>query len=209
MQAYNTGNYEKYNSKNPLKRLMVERLNKQIIVQMREMIGNREGKILDAGCGEGYISRLLASSFCNAKITGLEYNVEAIHIAKKMSPNINFIQGNIMSMPFPDNAFDIVVCTEVLEHLDQPEKALKETLRISMGGVLVTVPNEPWFCLGNIVSLKNLTRFGNPIDHINHWTYSSFSRWINNELGYETCHIEHTKCFPWQIARIEQDSLTS
>ncbi len=62
---YNPGNYEKYMTKNPLKRKMVERLNKKIVgyvqqicEQIREKDKDKVVKILDAGCGEGFITEL-------------------------------------------------------------------------------------------------------------------------------------------------------
>ena len=63
MVQYNSGNYDKYMSRNLLKRSMVKRLNKKIVSNISEMaknIGteNVKLKILDAGCGEGFITDL-------------------------------------------------------------------------------------------------------------------------------------------------------
>lgn len=121
-----------------------------------------------------------------------------------MNPDLTCVQGSIYRMPFEDNEFGIVICTEVLEHLKYPEMALKELNRCVGGGgyLLLTVPNEPWFCLGNLMALKNVSRFGNPIDHINHWTFRGFQKFTGKYLA-GNCTFD--KSFPWSIAIWKKD----
>ena len=199
MQAYNSGNMEKYNSRNPIKKGLVERLNRKIISILGEMIGENNATVLDAGCGEGYISRLIASSFPNVNVTGIEYTPEAINVAKEMDTLVSYIQGDISDMPFENHSFDFVVCTEVLEHVENPDKALSELLRVGKNGVLITVPHEPWFRMGNMLAFKNVSRFGNPIDHINHWSFRSFKRFV---CRYSR-NAEFSNSFPWSVAKIQ------
>ena len=189
---YNPGNYEKYMTKNPLKRKMVERLNKKIVgyvqqicEQIREKDKDKVVKILDAGCGEGFITDLLARNVENVELIGLEYTREA------------FVQGDIYAIPFEKNEFDLVLCTEVLEHLERPDRALRELTRVASHTILLTVPSEPWFCMGNLLTLKNVSRFGNPIDHINHWTYGGFKKYVHSLT--EGGQI-YSRSFPWTIA---------
>ena len=184
---YNPGNYEKYMTKNPLKRKMVERLNKKIVgyvqqicEQIREKDKDKVVKILDAGCGEGFITDLLARNVENVELIGLEYTREAIDIAKAANQEISFVQGDIYAIPFEKNEFDLVLCTEVLEHLERPDRALRELTRVASHTILLTVPSEPWFCMGNLLTLKNVSRFGNPIDHIHHWTYGGFKKYVHS-----------------------------
>ena len=198
---YNPGNYEKYMTKNPLKRKMVERLNKKIVgyvqqicEQIREKDKDKVVKILDAGCGEGFITDLLAR---NVELIGLEYTREAIDIAKAANQEIYFVQGDIYAIPFEKNEFDLVLCTEVLEHLERPDRALRELTRVASHTILLTVPSEPWFCMGNLLTLKNVSRFGNPIDHINHWTYGGFKKYVHSLT--EGGQI-YSRSFPWTIA---------
>lgn len=200
---YNPGNYEKYMTKNPLKRKMVERLNEKVISYIAELcatIGKEKEvvMILDAGCGEGFITDLIYQNVKNVQITGLEYTEEALEIARKMNENIQFVQGDVYQMPFEDTAFDIVLCTEVLEHLEKPTEALKELARVSRHTVFLTVPNEPWFCMGNLLALKNVSRLGNPIDHINHWTHGRFVKYITEQYK-DFSEKQNRKSFPWSI----------
>lgn len=201
---YNPGNYEKYMTKNPLKRKMVERLNKKIVgyvqqicEQIREKDKDKVDKILDAGCGEGFITDLLARNVENVELIGLEYTREAIDIAKAANQEISFVQGDIYAIPFEKNEFDLVLCTEVLEHLERPDRALRELTRVASHTILLTVPSEPWFCMGNLLTLKNVSRFGNPIDHINHWTYGGFKKYVHSLT--EGGQI-YSRSFPWTIA---------
>lgn len=200
---YNTGNLEKYMTKNPLKKKMVQKLNEKIADDVGRYIlslGLEEPMILDAGCGEGFIDALLLERFSHVNITGLEFTEEAIKIARQMNPTAEYIQSDIVKMPFGDHTFDIVICTEVLEHLEKPKAALKELIRVAKKFVLITVPHEPWFCLGNLLVLKNVSRLGNPKDHINHWTKKSFQRFLQEEkLG----EWKIGGCFPWVIAETQ------
>ena len=208
---YNSGNYDKYMTRNPLKRTMVSKLNNKILNTVRDAVkgclvekgadsANTTIHILDAGCGEGFLSSFLLAELGerNVEITGLEYTLEAIHIAREMNPNIEFIQGDVMKMPFGTDSFDIVLCTEVLEHLPDPVAALAELVRVTKHMLLITVPNEPWFCMGNLLVLKNVRRLGNPIDHINHWTFFGFSSFLKRN-SVEQWNMG--KSFPWTIAR--------
>ena len=204
--AYNTGNFEKHTTRNPLKRHLVNRLNNQILTLVGEIVSrnlNTTGqvmRILDAGCGEGFISNFLINKLGDERIefVGLELNAEAIRIAKTKNPKMSFVQGDICKMPFETEAFDIVICTEVLEHLQSPEAALSELIRVSRQAIIVTVPHEPWFCMGNLMVLKNISRLGNPIDHINHWTFHGFNSFL---LEHSKENWKMGKSFPWTIAQ--------
>lgn len=199
--SYNTGNYDKHMTKNKLKKVMVNKLNEKIIDSILDVKtkSNLESiNILDVGCGEGFISRLVKDRIPDNEIVGVEYSIEALEIARKLNPDITFYQGDIYNLDFKDDAFDLVICTEVLEHLQKPEKAIKEIIRVASKGVIITVPNEPWFCLGNLLVLKNVKRLGNPKDHINHWTAFNFRKFILS-AGAEFIFL-FGKSFPWNIA---------
>jgi ubiquinone/menaquinone biosynthesis C-methylase UbiE len=95
--------------------------------------------ILDAGCGTGLISRSL-----NGTVVGLDINVWNLERARVHAPQVNFIAGDIENLPLTDGKFDTIVCTETLEHLKQPEKAIGELDRVlKPGGRLIgSVPHR-------------------------------------------------------------------
>ena len=84
--------------------------------------------ILDVGCGPGYVS--IAAAERGANPIGLDFSAEMIAIAKKMSPQIEFRQGDAQNLPFPDASFDRVVANFALLHLAQPERAMNEAHRV-------------------------------------------------------------------------------
>jgi ubiquinone/menaquinone biosynthesis C-methylase UbiE len=93
--------------------------------------------ILDVGCGDGRITNRLISGY--GQVVGLERSREALRHVKAEK-----VVGSVDSLPFADRSFDLVLCSEVLEHL--PFRvyplALEEMRRVAAKYVLVTVPNK-------------------------------------------------------------------
>lgn len=119
-------------------------------------------RILDAGSGEGYF---LDKMNCKEKF-GIELSKKRIEKSKKLYPNLNVKIGNVTDLPFKDDFFDIIVCSEVLEHVSGYEQALKEFKRCVKpdGSIIVSFPNELTVSLGRLMILKFPPR---EVDHIN------------------------------------------
>ena len=81
----------------------------------------------------------------------------------------NFIQCDAHKLPFRDYSFDYVILGDVLEHLVDPRKGLKEAVRVCRknGYVVITVPLEPTWRIGKEKKLKEIQKLG----------YSSFEEW--------------------------------
>lgn len=201
--TYNKGNLQKYQSRNPLKKLMI----KYFLHRLNNVFSSiccDNLKILDAGCGEGFISEQIYNSAKNAEITAVDISEEAIEYAKKhQNPHIDFTVGDIFNLPYQDNSFDIVCAFEVLEHLQTPEKALNELNRLAKKFIILSVPNEPFFCLGNILSGKNIKRLGNPSDHINHYTLFGFKKFIEKNL-HNKYDVIIVNCLVWTLAIVKK-----
>jgi glycosyltransferase involved in cell wall biosynthesis len=90
---------------------------------------------LDIGARDGYISNLLTQEF--AEVTALDLEMPEVS-----NPKVTTVRGDITKLDYPDNAFDVVVCTEVLEHIPPHllEQACRETSRVAKHAVLVGVP---------------------------------------------------------------------
>jgi ubiquinone/menaquinone biosynthesis C-methylase UbiE len=97
--------------------------------------------ILDAGCGTGLFSRHLPPG-----AMAIDINPRHIAKAKNHAPHINFRTGDLDKLPFEDEKFSLVVCTEVIEHFPDPQKPLQEIKRVlKKNGLLIgTVPNKSW-----------------------------------------------------------------
>jgi len=128
-----------------------------------KLIGDvKNKKILDAGCGEGYFLSVINS---NKKI-GVELSEKRISQALKLYPDLKIKIADITHLPFEDNIFDVIVCSEVLEHVSGYEQAIKEFKRCIKpdGHVVLSFPNEFTVSIGRLL----LLRFPiHEIDHIN------------------------------------------
>lgn len=166
---------------------------------IKKFLGDTSNKkILDAGAGEGYF---LSSIKAKQKI-GIELSEKRIQKAKKRYPDLDIKVGDVKNLPFEDNSFDVIVCSEVLEHVSEYEKAIMEFKRcINPEGFLVlSFPNEFTVSLGRLLILKFPIR---EIDHIN----SIKPRDIEKFLGkkYTSLNVPNVK-YPfclYQIYRFE------
>jgi SAM-dependent methyltransferase len=105
--------------------------------------------LLDCGCGPGTITLGLAQAVAPAQATGIDIEPSMIEQAKAFAAerqvdNVEFQVADICNLPFSDNSFDVVLTSAVLEHLGDPERALKELHRVVKKGGLVGVVNTDW-----------------------------------------------------------------
>jgi ubiquinone/menaquinone biosynthesis C-methylase UbiE len=113
---------------------------------------NPEGTMLDLGCGEGRHIFGLMEKFPDLKCIGLDPHIESLDKAFEglkflesiSNSKTNFLSGSAYSLPFSDDSFDLVVCSEVLEHLHDYKDAIKEINRVLKPGgqFLASVPAE-------------------------------------------------------------------
>ncbi len=192
-----TDNFRKHTTKSKAQRFLIDRFLHTVTKTLRPL---QPDSILDVGAGEGFTLATLKQRHIGKKLEGLEYLESAIALGKKYNPSIHLRQGTIYSLPYKDNAFDVVLCTEVLEHLEEPQKALKELVRVSKKYLILSVPNEPFFIMANFLRGKNLSRWGNDIEHINHWTFFGFK----NFVGKYAKIISVQYPFPWTLILAEK-----
>jgi len=100
-------------------------------------------KIVDIGCGPGQMQAALRRYLPAAQLVGLDYAQSAVNLAQQFVPEAVFMRGDVTDCGLPDNAYDVALCIECLEHIRDYDKALDEIWRIlKPGGALVlTVPN--------------------------------------------------------------------
>jgi 2-polyprenyl-3-methyl-5-hydroxy-6-metoxy-1,4-benzoquinol methylase len=186
-------NFVKHTSKNPIQKFLINNFFANLIALAKPL---KAREILDAGCGEGFTMEKLTKEKVGKRIEGIEYSKDAIAFGKKIYPHLVIKHASIYELPYKDKSFDLVVCTEVLEHLGEPKKALKEMLRVSKKYLLISVPNEPLFMISNFLRGKNISRFGNDIEHINHWGPLGFTKFLTeNKVKTKRINLP----FPWTI----------
>lgn len=184
-----SGNYKKYTSKNPLMGIIISKF----MTDLSETISPLEdvNSVIDIGCGEGFIINCLN----RPDITGVDISKKALDIAKRKNPGCNFCTGSVYDLSFKESSFDLVIATEILEHLKNPEKALQEIGRISSSYCLFSVPNEPYFRTMNFLRGKNLKRYGNDIEHVQNWNSREFVKLLKTYFNV----VEVKKPFPWTM----------
>lgn len=97
--------------------------------------------LIDVGCGDGIYVHEIKKRFTKLKISAFDPAAQAISLAKKIYPNINFFVGNILDEKLPlKERYDIAVARGVLHHLDYPELAVKNTAKLA-DRVIIIEPN--------------------------------------------------------------------
>lgn len=99
-----------------------------------QSIHNQPKKILDIGCASGWFLSELSKFYPQAHCTGIDVYEEAIQYGKTWYSNLKLIHADAHALPFKKNSFDILICNEVLEHVLDPEKVLKEIQRVLRPG---------------------------------------------------------------------------
>jgi len=93
-------------------------------------------KVLDIGCGAGFLSNPLAKA--GHKVTGIDLSKESLLIAesKDETKRCHYLYGNALDLPFADESFDVITAMDILEHVEDPEKLVKEAARVLRPGGL-------------------------------------------------------------------------
>jgi SAM-dependent methyltransferase len=195
-----SSNFRKHTTTNPLQRVLIRRFHRAIVA---EIVALAPESFLDAGCGEGFVARRVLRAMPDLMLTGCDVSEGALAIAADTVPSARFVPGSVTDLPFPDDAFDVVGCFEVLEHLpgDLPRQALREMARVARRAVVLSVPHEPWFSLANAARGKNLDvrPRGSDPDHRQFWSRTAFGALVAEQLTVR----ELTGSFPWTICVAE------
>lgn len=103
------------------------------------------GPVLDVGCGNGIYTSWLARKSTPA--FGIDHNLKNLTWGKREFPHVHFLMSNGEALPFPDEYFNAVMLTEVLEHTRDDQQTLKEIHRVTIpGGVLlISTPHKGLF----------------------------------------------------------------
>jgi len=187
----------KYRSKNPIKKFLIKRFQEKLLTLIKTT-GAKQ--VLDAGCGEGYQLSLLNDPMQDWHLEGFDINAELVNKARQKVPNVSLRVSDIYNCGYPDGIFDLVISTEVLEHLEYPEKALSEIVRLTKRWAILSVPNEPLFRLSNLLAGNNILRLGSHKGHCNKWSAKSFVNFVNRYFAI--CSV--SKPFPWIIVLCER-----
>lgn len=149
------------------------------------------GKILDAGCGDGFFTNEVSKLPNVEKCFGIDISEYAIDLARNKYPHIEFQVGSVTELKFEPNYFDFICAIEVAEHIIDVEQMLKEFNRVlkkNQGGLIITTTD---FNLLKKVIISTLffERYFYPTNpHIRFFTRSTLKN-ILNKIGFKA--IKH------------------
>ncbi|HMI90016.1 MAG TPA: methyltransferase domain-containing protein [Polyangiales bacterium] len=191
------GNKQKHESKNPFQRALIGRFHGQLARLVGELA---PAEILDVGCGEGYVLAALREAGIRCPMTGIDRSAEAVAAARARVPEASFAVTDALALADLGQRFDLVLMTEVLEHLPEPERMLAVLESLAKRYVVTSVPWEPYFRGINFLRGKHVLALGNDPEHINHWGRASF-------LGFMAQRFAVRKApwvFPWTLVAAQR-----
>lgn len=192
-----SSNLKKYKTQNPVKKFLIDNFKKNLL----EVLEDCEPfeYIADLGCGEGFIIDTITARYSNVKIDGFDISQSALDIAKKKHPNFNFYQSDVKELPEPAKTgkYDLVILTEVLEHIDDYKKVLENIQNMSFKSLIISVPDEPLFSISNLIFGKNIKRMGKDPEHVNFWTDRSLGKLLRQYFRVKRI----IKPYPWLMAQ--------
>jgi ubiquinone/menaquinone biosynthesis C-methylase UbiE len=139
--------FEDYSSHN-LQRLLgtkPEKESSKAVVEIIEPMMDKGSTILEVGCSSGHLLRTLGKKDKNIKYIGVDIdqyaiskgNVELGRIKLAGIESAQLIEAEVTKLPFDSNSFEIVVSLNVLEHLNEPSRAIRELLRCAKNYLVI------------------------------------------------------------------------
>jgi 2-polyprenyl-3-methyl-5-hydroxy-6-metoxy-1,4-benzoquinol methylase len=187
--------YDKYATRNPIERRLVEGFLEQVC-ELSDRTGASEAH--EVGCGEGEISVLLARRGLNVR--GSDVSVEVIEEARRRARaagvEVSYRAAPISNLRPDRDAAELIVCCEVLEHLDDPEAGLDAVASLARPWLLVSVPREPIWRALNLARGKYVRDFGNTPGHLGHWSRRGFVELLRSRVDV----VEVRSPLPWTMA---------
>lgn len=187
--------YDKYRSRNPIVQWMMSGFMEAFEQLVEE---SSAGRALEIGCGEGELSIVMARR--GLEVAGCDIAPEAIAEARRRiaaaGAEVELWQQRLEDFQNTEkHAAPLVVCCEVLEHLDDPELGLEILSDLARPWLLCSVPREPIWRLLNMARAKYLRDLGNTPGHVNHWSRRGFENFVAKRFD-----IVHTRTpLPWTM----------
>jgi len=183
----------KYENQNLIHRLVLGRFLNRVaaIIESLEIVG----ETLDFGCGEAYFwEQMRQRGISPAHLIGIDLRQDALIKARQAFPSYDFLEQDLLTWNTA-NKFELVIASQVMEHLRNPNLYLEKLVSISDKYLLLTVPWEPFFRLSNLTRGRDILRLGNHPEHVNLWGASQFERLVKNHANI----IKSETIFPFLI----------
>lgn len=191
---------EEYENQNPIAIKLFDNYYEKIAMILKQI--NSGYRILEVGCAAGESSRRIERMLNGQYFEASEYEGRLVNKLVETNPPFKVTQESVYEMYRKDKEFDCVFLLEVLEHLENPEAALKELYRVASRYVVVSVPNEPLWSILNLLRGKYIRDIGNTPGHINRWSPAAFKKMVS-KFGKIIAVYKPT---PWAIIFSETNS---
>lgn len=166
-------------------------------------------RVLEVGCGAGHV----LERFSTQLRTGIDLSEGMIQRARRrLGNNVRLLRGAAETLPFDDASFDVVICTEVLEHTREPGAVIGELMRVAAPGarVVVSIPNEANIDRAKRVlrSIPLLRKFLRTLaDEGNEWHLHNFDRAFLQRVVQGHAHIARLVGVPADIVAVRYVAL--
>ena len=152
--------------------------------------------LLEVGCGAGYSTERLAPMVPGGcKFLACDVGPTLVSAAKARNPGVSVSRQSVYSLALPDKSVDVVVMLEVMEHLDDPARALAELDRVTRRHVIVSTPREPIWRALNFMRGKYMRDLGNTPGHLQHWSSRGLQRFMRTRFDVQAMR----QPLPWTI----------
>jgi 2-polyprenyl-3-methyl-5-hydroxy-6-metoxy-1,4-benzoquinol methylase len=187
--------YDKYGTSNPIERRLVTGFMANLD-ELVERSGAREAH--EVGCGEGEVSIRLAQR--GLRVRGTDAFPEVLQEARRRAAaagvEIDFESVPVEELDPRRHAAELVVCCEVLEHLEDPEGGLEVLAGLAGPWLIASVPREPLWRALNLARLSYVGDLGNTPGHLSHWSKGGFERFLGRRFEV----VEVRSPTPWTMA---------
>lgn len=150
---------------------------------------------LEVGCGAGFSTERLRAIFPAAAFEASDYYDNLVEAAQARNPGIPVTKESVCALNRADASVDCVVALEVLEHLKDPARALKELSRVTARYCIVSVPREPLWRILNLLRGAYVRAWGNTPGHLNHWSKRAFVGFVRTQFEV----IAVATPLPWTV----------
>lgn len=142
---------------------------------------------IDVACGDGYILCQLKNSKKHKVnlLCGVDLSQNRL-IKTRKNIDSELIRSDLLNLPFKDNSFDTVVCSETIEHIKEYRKAIKELVRISKKNIIITTPNEESLTIEKCPKCNHHFHLN---DHINSFESNDLKNIIENQTNAQVKRI--------------------
>lgn len=187
--------YDKYNTRNPIARLLMSGF-LTAVEKLIASIGATE--IHEVGCGEGFLS-LRLSEKPERRIRGTDISHAMIERANQQAAaagrSVEFSVRQMKDLRPEVDGAQLVVCCEVLEHVEGPDEALDVLAELADPYLIASVPREPLWRVLNVARGKYWGDLGNTPGHVNHWSRDGFLKFLARRFEI----LEVRSPLPWTV----------